>query len=48
MNNLPIDAKLKANKDTFFLPDSNGVSIFEIMPVHFVWTVMEFTTGLKN
>ena len=24
MNNLPIHAKLKANKDTFFLPDSNG------------------------
>ena len=24
MNNLPIHAKLKVNKDTFFLPDSNG------------------------
>lgn len=24
MNNLPVHAKLKANKDTFFLPDSNG------------------------
>ncbi len=24
MNNLPAHAKLKANKDTFFLPDSNG------------------------
>lgn len=48
MNNLPIDAKLKANKDTFSSPTQTGVSIFEIMPVHFVWTVMEFTTGLKN
>ena len=24
MNNLPAHAKLKVNKDTFFLPDSNG------------------------
>ncbi len=48
MSNLPAHAKLKANKDTFFLPDSNGVSIFEITPVHFVWTVTEFITGLKN
>ena len=48
MSTLPIHAKLKANKDTFFLPDSNGVSIFEITPVHFVWTVMEFIIGLKN
>ena len=48
MNNLPIHAKLKVNKDTFFLPHSNGVSIFEITPVHFAWTVMEFMTGLKN
>ena len=48
MNNLPAHAKLKANKDTFFLPDSNGVSIFEITPVHSAWTVTGFITGLKN
>lgn len=48
MNNLPVHAKLKANKDTFFLPDSNGVFTFEITPVHSVWMVMEFMTGLRN
>lgn len=48
MSNLPAHAKLKANKRYFLPPRLKRGVYFEITPVHFVWTVTEFITGLKN